>query len=101
MAYLDTQLESLLSSAVGDDPSLVRELRQAFLTSAEEHLLALAQAPSAPEWHMAAWRFKGLCASFGIEGLVTLAEQATETPRGDPAILRRMRAALKAIAELD
>lgn len=101
MAYLDTQLESLLSSAVGDDPSLVRELRQAFLTSAEDHLKALAQAPTAPEWHMAAWRFKGLCASFGIEDLAALAEQATQAPRGDPSILRKMRTALTAIAELD
>lgn len=94
MAYQHTDIDAMLAAALGDDPALMRDLRQAFLSSAREHMTALEQAPSIHEWHMAAWKFKGLCATFGADSLTGLAAEATDAPRGDPALMRKMRAAM-------
>lgn len=99
MAYQPAHIDAILAAAVGDDPTLMQDLRHAFLQSADEHVQALTQAASVSEWHMAAWRFKGLCATFGLSDLTTLADAATEAPKGDPVLLRRIEAALKALAE--
>lgn len=101
MAYQHSDLDSMLASALGDDPMLIRDLRQAFLDSAREHLSALTQAATTAEWHNCAWRFKGLCATFGAEELAVLAATATEVPKGDPAILRKLHVALAALAAAD
>jgi HPt (histidine-containing phosphotransfer) domain-containing protein len=101
MAYENTQIDALLAASLSDDPSLMRELHRAFLESAGDHMRALKDATNVPEWHMAAWRFKGLCASFGVVSLAELAEQATEAPLHDPALLRKMQAALAAVAAED
>ncbi|HTH28644.1 MAG TPA: Hpt domain-containing protein [Sphingobium sp.] len=101
MAYQNTHLEAIISAAIGDDPSLMRDLRQAFMGSAEEYVAALGQATSIHEWQMAAWRFKGLCATFGVQELAGLAAEATASSNGDIAILRRIRAALTDLAAQD
>jgi hypothetical protein len=48
---------------------------------------ALPQSASVPEWHIAAWRFKGLCAAFGFVEPTDLAERATYATKGDPVLL--------------
>ncbi|CAN5301578.1 hypothetical protein BH10PSE13_BH10PSE13_23580 [soil metagenome] len=95
MAYESAPVDALLAAAVGEDPALMRDLRLAFLTSAEEQYQALTMAASLPEWHMAALRFKGLCASFGLTEMSELVEQATERPLRDPGLLRRIGAMLQ------
>lgn len=101
MAYQNTHLEAMITAAIGDDPSLMNDLRQAFMASAEDHLATLTHAPSITQWQMAAWRFKGLCATFGVEDLADLATQATTAPLGDVALLERIRAALTDLAAQD
>ncbi len=101
MAYQNTQLDSMLVSALGDDPLLVKELRDAFLASAREHLAALKAAPTLSQWHMAAWKFKGLCASFGVDEMADIAAEATDSERGDPALLRRLQKQIEALSTAD
>lgn len=98
MAYQPAHIDAVLAAALGDDPMLMEDLRQAFLHSADEHIRALTQSASVSEWHMAAWRFKGLCATFGLTALTGLAERATEAPQGDPGLLRKIRNAMAALA---
>lgn len=98
MAYQNTQLDSMLVSSLGDDPLLVQELRDAFLASAREHFAALKAASTLPQWHMAAWKFKGLCASFGVDEMAAIAAEATVSERADPALLRRLQAQIDALA---
>lgn len=98
MAYQNTQLDSMLVSALGDDPLLVRELRDAFLASAREHLAALKAATTLPQWHMAAWKFKGLCATFGVDEMADVAAKATDSDCGDPALLRRLQRQIEALS---
>jgi HPt (histidine-containing phosphotransfer) domain-containing protein len=101
MAYQNTHLEAIITAAIGDDPSLMRDLRVAFMSSAEDHFTALAQAPGLHDWQMAAWRFKGLCATFGVQELADLAAEATGAAKGDPTLLARIRAALTDLAAED
>jgi HPt (histidine-containing phosphotransfer) domain-containing protein len=99
MAYQSAPIDALLDTAIGEDPMLMRDLRFAFRESAENHVRALTVAASVSEWHMAAWRFKGLCASFGLEELGDLATLALERPHGDPAVLRRITRAMATFAD--
>lgn len=101
MAYQNTQLDSMLVSALGDDPMLIAELRGAFFASARDHVAALKAAPTVAQWHLAAWRFKGLCASFGAGELAAFAADATESDCGDPAILAGIDMALHALDGAD
>jgi HPt (histidine-containing phosphotransfer) domain-containing protein len=101
MAYQNTHLEAIITAAIGDDPSLMRDLRQAFMGSAETYFTALSQASTDHDWQMAAWRFKGLCASFGVDELAEFATEATQSRTGDPAVLRRIRAAMNDLGESD
>ena len=94
MAYDPGQIDATLAAAVGDDPALVAELREAFLDSAKQCLTALAQAPDAAGWQDAAWRLKGLAGSFGAIRLMELADRIAAGPAGDPALLKRLRQAI-------
>lgn len=96
MSYDPGALDAALAAAVGDDASLVADLRHAFLESAERQLDLLERARCDANWQLAAWRLKGLAASFGVVGLMAMAEEAAEAAPGDPKILRRLRGALKA-----
>lgn len=101
MAYDPGTLEAALSAAVGSDPALIAELRRAFLESAERQLDLLNRARCDANWTMAALRLKGLCASFGVNNVMNLADEALESAPGDPVILRRIAQALAAIGAED
>lgn len=90
MAYEGGSLDANLAAAAGYDPELVRELRAAFIESAERQIDLLGRSRCDGNWHIAAMRLKGLAASFHADGLLLLAEEALETVPGDPAVLRRM-----------
>ncbi|MCY1671643.1 Hpt domain-containing protein [Novosphingobium sp. SL115] len=90
MAYEGGSLDANLAVAAGYDPELVRELRAAFIESAERQVDLLGRARCDGNWHVAAMRLKGLAASFHADGLLDLAEQAVDSAPGDPAILRRL-----------
>ena len=94
MAFDPGALEATLANAIGDDPALVAELRSAFLESANAHVDILGRSRSDGNWRMAAWRLKGLAASFGAVRLMQAADEAAETAPGDPVAIRRVNAAI-------
>ena len=94
MSYDPGALDAALAAAVGDDPALVADLRFAFLESAQRQLDLLERARCDANWQIAAWRLKGLAASFGVVGLMALAEEAARSVPGDPAMLRKLKAAI-------
>ena len=97
MAYDPAAIEATLAAAVGDDPALIAELRYAFLESAGAAVLSLEQATAADAWVAAAWRLKGLAASFGAVRLAALAGEAIAAGAPDPGLtvkLKRMVARL-------
>ena len=91
MAYDPGAIDATLAAAVGDEPALIAELRQAFLDSAKGGLIALETARDPESWRAAAWRMKGLSASFGAITLMRLASEAAEGEPLDAALLRRLR----------
>ncbi len=101
MAYDPGTLEAALSAAVGSDPALISDLRRAFFDSAERQVDLLARARCDANWTMAALRLKGLCASFGVNKLMNLADEALESAPGDPVILRRINQMLASIGTED
>ncbi|HWJ69397.1 MAG TPA: Hpt domain-containing protein [Sphingobium sp.] len=98
MAYDPGTLEAALAAAVGSDRALIADLRSAFLESAERQVELLRQARCDANWTMAALRLKGLCASFGVNHVMRLADQAVAGVPGDPAILRALASAIATIA---
>ncbi len=90
MAYEGGSLDANLAAAAGHDPELIRELRAAFIESAERQIDLLGRSRCDGNWEVAAMRLKGLAASFHADGLLALAEAALETVPGDPAVLRRL-----------
>lgn len=98
MAYEGASLDANLAAAAGHDPDLVRELRAAFIESAERQVDLLGRSRCDGNWHVAAMRLKGLAASFHADGLLSLAEEALDTVPGDPAVLRRLRQMLDDLA---
>lgn len=98
MAYEGASLDANLAAAAGHDPELVRELRAAFIESAERQVDLLGRSRCDGNWHVAAMRLKGLAASFHADGLLALAEEALDTVPGDPAVMRRLRQMLEDLA---
>lgn len=98
MAREGGNLDATLIAAVGDDPALLRDLRRAFLESADRQIDLVERAADDASWKAALWRLKGLCGSFGVLSMMGLAEAAAEAPAGDPRALRRLRAALEKLA---
>ncbi len=97
MAYDPGTLEAALAAAVGSDRALIADLRSAFLESAGRQVDLLARSRCDANWTMAALRLKGLCASFGVNRLMDLADEALAGAPGDPVILRRITKALAAV----
>ncbi len=95
MAYDPGAINATLAAAVGDDPTLIAELREAFLDSARRGMEAIEQAPDDETWRAAAWRLKGLAASFGAVRLMTLGKEATTRGAGDAAMVKRLRRAVE------
>ncbi|EAT09231.1 hypothetical protein SKA58_09721 [Sphingomonas sp. SKA58] len=98
MSYDPGALDAALAAAVGDDTALIADLRVAFLESASRQIDLLGRARCDANWHLAAWRLKGLAASFGLTSLMALAEEAAQSAPGDPKILRRLQATLDTLA---
>ncbi len=90
MAYDPGALDKTLAAAVGDDSDLIDELRNAFLASAQRHVSALHNAVNDQQWQVAAWRLKGLAASFGVTDLMAIAHQAAEGAPFDKNLLERI-----------
>lgn len=95
MAYDPGAIDATLAAAVGDDPALIAELRDAFLESANRALDLLDQADNDDAWRTAAWRLKGLSASFGAVRLMALAGEAAQAQPGDITTINRIRRAIE------
>ncbi|MGT2515811.1 Hpt domain-containing protein [Sphingomonas panni] len=93
MAYDPGAIDAALAAAVGDEPQLIAELRGAFIDSARR-VLTVMESATGEQWAGAAFRLKGLAASFGAVRLMTLASEAALAPVGDPATLRRLHRAI-------
>lgn len=94
MAYDPGAIDAALAAAVGDEPALIAELRQAFMDSARKTLTAMERATSDEAWKTASLRMKGLAASFGAVRLMALADEAAAAARHDPQLLARIRRAV-------
>ncbi|MEV5022512.1 Hpt domain-containing protein [Sphingobium sp. LMA1-1-1.1] len=94
MSYDPGALNAALAAAVGDDRPLIEDLRVAFIESAERQVDLLGRSRCDANWQLAAWRLKGLAASFGLTALMAMADEAADAAPGDPRILRRLRTAL-------
>ena len=90
MAFDPGAIEATLAAAVGDDPALIAELRIAFVDSAAGAVAAMTAADGPEAWRAAAWRLKGLAASFGAVRLMALATEAVQAGVPDRALLGRL-----------
>jgi len=98
MVYDPGALNASLAAAVGSDPELMRELREAFLESAARQADLLTRARCDANWLFAASRLKSVAASFGAVGLIAIADEALGGAPGDPVVLRKLRGALEDFA---
>lgn len=98
MAYEIGALDASLAAAVGNDPSLVLELRSALVEGARHYGDLLARSRCDANWTTAAHRLKGLAASFGAITLIDAADLALRSAPGDPVALRRIQRAVDIIA---
>ena len=99
MSYDPGALDAALAAAVGDVSALIADLRVAFLESAARQVDLLGRARCDANWHLAAWRLKGLAASFGMTSLMALADEAAQSAPGDPRILRQLQATLATLEQ--
>ncbi len=99
MVYDPGALNASLAAAVGSDPELMRELRLAFLESATRQTDLMSRSRCDANWSIAASRLKSVAASFGVTGLVALADEALDGAPGDPVVLRKLAAAIADFAE--
>lgn len=97
MSFDSGPLDRFLSSAIGDDPAMALDLKNAFTESARDLADLMKRARCDANWSVAALRLKGLAATFGIVPLIQLAEDAMSGVPGDPVVLRRIAAAIDAV----
>jgi histidine phosphotransfer protein HptB len=90
MAYDPGAIDATLAAAVGDEPALIAELREAFLDGVKRCLEGMKSADTPDGWTSAALRLKGLAASFGAVRLMALAGEAANGAAHDGAVLRRL-----------
>ena len=98
MVYDPGALNASLAAAVGSDPSLMAELRAAFVESAARQLDLMGRARCDANWEVSASRLKSLAASFRAVGLMGLADEALDGAPGDPVVLRKIGAAIQDFA---
>jgi HPt (histidine-containing phosphotransfer) domain-containing protein len=94
MAYDPGALNASLAAAVGSDPALMTELRNAFVESAVRQLDLMGRARCDANWQIAASRLHSVAASFGAIGLMALASEALDGAPGDPVVLRKIGGAI-------
>ncbi|UZK66807.1 Hpt domain-containing protein [Sphingomonas sp. M1-B02] len=95
MAYDPGAIDATLAAAVGDEPQLIAELREAFLDGVKRCVDAMNGADSPDGWASAALRLKGLAASFGAVRLMALASEAASGAPHDGGVLRRLQRAIE------
>ena len=95
MAYDPGAIDATLAAAVGDEPALIAELREAFLESVKRGLAVLEGAEGDDAWRAAAFRLRGLAASFGAIRLMAIATEAAESEAHDAGLMRRLRRAVE------
>jgi len=100
MVYDPGALNASLAAAVGADGPLMAELKAAFAESAARQLDLLGRSRCDANWRNAAARLKSIAASFGVTGLVGLADEALKGAPGDPVVLRRISTALDEFASV-
>ena len=93
MAYDPGAIDATLAAAIGDEPTLIAELRVAFVDSAERAIVAIEKATDDAGWALGVARLKGLAASFGAIRLMALASEAAQTPH-DTDMVRKLRRAV-------
>ena len=94
MAYDPGAIDATLAAAVGDEPALIAELREAFQDGVRRCLEGMKSAESPDGWSSSALRLKGLAASFGAIRLMALASEAASGQAHDGAVLRRLHRAI-------
>ena len=99
MAFDPGALNASLAAAVGSDPALMAELKNAFVESVSRQLDLLGRSRCDANWEIAAARLKSIAASFGAVGLIALADEAAEGAPGDPVVLRKIAFALDEFAQ--
>ena len=99
MAYDPGALNASLAAAVGNDGELLAELKAAFAESAARQLDLLGRSRCDANWEIAAARLKSIAASFGLVRLMALADEVLDGAPGDPAVLRKIAAALDEFAD--
>lgn len=97
MAYDPGAIDATLAAAVGDEPALIAELREAFVDSAYRAVKSMESSVSPSDWRAAALRLKGLAASFGAVRLLAIATEASESLPHAPQMLQRVRRAVERI----
>ncbi|OYW22607.1 MULTISPECIES: Hpt domain-containing protein [unclassified Sphingomonas] len=97
MAYDPGAIDATLAAAVGDEPELIAELREAFVDSAYRAVKAMETSVAPSDWRAAALRLKGLAASFGAVRLLAIATEASESLPHAPQMLQRVRRAVERI----
>jgi HPt (histidine-containing phosphotransfer) domain-containing protein len=95
MAYDPGAIDATLAAAVGDEPALIAELREAFLDGVKRCVEAMKSSATPDAWTAAALRLKGLAASFGAIRLMALAGEAANGAAHDGAVLRRLHRAIE------
>lgn len=98
MAFDPGALNASLAAAVGSDPELMAELKNAFVESVSRQLDLLGRSRCDANWEIAAARLKSIAASFGALGLIALADEAQQGAPGDPVVLRKIAFALDEFA---
>ena len=97
MAYDPGALEAALSAAVGDDQTLIAELRDVFLERAQDHVRAMADARSPADWRSAAMRLHSLAASFGATRVIEASHAAVRADAPDPKLVQKIERAIWAL----
>jgi hypothetical protein len=94
MSFDSGPLDRTISAAIGDDPALASDLRNAFTESARDLADLMRRARCDANWEVAALRLKSLAATFGIIPLIELADEAIAGAPGDPLVLRQIKQAI-------
>jgi HPt (histidine-containing phosphotransfer) domain-containing protein len=90
MAFEAGDLDATLAAAAGEDAELFAELRRAFIESVARQVDLLGRARCDGNWQVSAMRIKGLAASFHVERLLHLAEEALVAVPGEPSVVRKL-----------
>lgn len=91
MTHETGTLDATLCAAAGNDPAMLRELRDAFIQSVARQVDLLERSRCDGNWRIAAMRLKGLAASFHAGELQTLAEEALAGAPGEPGVVRALK----------